>query len=234
MWNFLIGIVMEIAEFHKRCGGHLINFRESIIYKDIVSNIYLPRSNCFNVIYGNINPMEAQVLASLVTYFKPQTIFEIGTYNGFSAIHMEKNISEGAVIYTLDLPLDRTHINLKNDLIEAHQDILTMDIKTKRYFHNVEGGNRIKELYGDSLTFDFSPYYQKVDFVFIDGNHSSFYVKSDSENAFKMLTERGVILWHDYDFIHPAVYKLVNELARTRTIFYIERTRFTLFVKKEQ
>ena len=83
------------------------------------------------------------------------------------------------------------------------------------------------------MSFDFSPYYGKIDFVFIDANHSYAYVRSDTENALRTLSPEGVILWHDYDFIHPGVFRLINELAREKRIFYVERTRYALFLNKE-
>ena len=86
------------------------------------------------------------------------------------------------------------------------------------------------ELFGDSMNFDFSPYHGKMDFVFVDANHSYAYVKSDTENAFQMISPRGAILWHDYDFIHPEIFRLINDIARRKKIYYIERTRFAVYI----
>jgi len=233
IFNFLFGVVTEIAEFHKRCGGLVKNFKESNIYKDMTDVICFSKSNCLNTGFGTIRPIEAQVLAALVVHLKPKTIFEIGTYTGFSTLHLERNSPSDATIYTLDLPYDKTEIALKNDLNEAHRDIKNINLNERRYFHDDEGGKKIIELFGNSRTFDFSPYYGKIDFIFIDANHSYAYVKSDTENALKMLSNQGAILWHDYDFIHPGVFKLINEIAREKRIFYIERTRYALLINNE-
>jgi len=99
--------------------------------------------------------------------------------------------------------------------------------------HTHNRSKKIIELFGNSMTFDFSQYHGKMDFIFIDANHSYAYVKSDTENALKMLSEHGVILWHDYDFIHPGVFKLINEVARDRKIYYIERTRYAIMISDE-
>jgi predicted O-methyltransferase YrrM len=227
IFNFLFGVVTEIAEFHKRCGGRVGNFKETKLYRHIVESNCFPQSNVFNAGFGNIRPGEAQVLATLVAYLRPKTFFEIGTYDGFSTLHLQKNAPADAVIYTLDLPQDKTDIILKNDLIEAHRDIKNINLNTHRRFQANSG---IVELLGDSMNFDYSPYGGKVDFIFVDANHSYAYVKQDTENAFRMLSPRGVILWHDYDFIHPGVFKLINEIAKKKKIFYIERTRYALFI----
>jgi len=233
IFNFLFGVVTEIAEFHKRCGGAVRNFKESKLHNEMTKALEFAKSNCLNAGFGTIRPIEAQVLAALVARLKPGTIFEIGTYTGFSTLHLERNAPADATIYTLDLPYDKTEISLRNDLNEAHRDIKNINLNEKRYFHADGGSKRIVELFGNSLVFDFSPYYGKMDFVFIDANHSYAYVKSDTENALKMLSSRGVILWHDYDFIHPGVFKLVNEIARERKIYYIERTRYAVFVNND-
>ena len=233
IFNFLFGVVTEIAEFHKRCGGNLKNFKESRVCKDMTDVLSFSKSNCLNAGFGTIRPMEAQVLAALVAHLKPKTIFEIGTYTGFSTLHLERNAPSDTTIYTLDLPYDKTEIALKNDLNEAHRDIKNINLNERRYFHSDEGGKKIVELFGNSMTFDFSPYHGKIDFVFIDANHSYAYVKSDTKNALKMLSGRGVILWHDYDFIHPGIFKLINEIARKKRIYYIERTRYALLINSE-
>ena len=59
--------------------------------------------------------------------------------------------------------------------------------------------NKISQLYGDSATFDYSPYQGKVDFAFIDGSHSYDYVVSDTRNVLKIMNHhKGAILCHDF------------------------------------
>jgi hypothetical protein len=58
---------------------------------------------------------------------------------------------------------------------------------------------RITQLYGDSGTFAFEPYYDSVDLVFVDASHAYEYVVNDSLHALRMLRGgRGTIVWHDY------------------------------------
>src|SRR3990167_2726174 len=61
IFNFLFGVVTEIAEFHKRCGGRVKNFKESTLYRDMTGTIHFSRSNCLNADFGTIRPIEAQV-----------------------------------------------------------------------------------------------------------------------------------------------------------------------------
>jgi hypothetical protein len=60
--------------------------------------------------------------------------------------------------------------------------------------------SRITQLYGDSDTFDYSPYCNCMDLIFVDASHSYSYMKSDSENAFKIPSRNGTIVWDDYTY----------------------------------
>ena len=160
--------------------------------------LFFAQSNLFNRDVKVTRSMETHFLATLIKELSPQTIFEIGTYNGFTTLHMAVNITpESCRIFTLDLPPDYDVQKAGNI---AYDDLLVIKLSQKtisqRFYkkHALEG--KIKELYGDSAVFDFSPYYGKIDVVFIDGNHSLQYIKSDTENAFKMLSDGGIIVWH--------------------------------------
>ena len=58
--------------------------------------------------------------------------------------------------------------------------------------------HKIFQLYGDSLRFDFSPYFNKIDLVFIEGAQDYQAVKFDTLNALKMCRPGGFIVWHDF------------------------------------
>ena len=71
---------------------------------------------------------------------------------------------------------------------------------------------RITQLYGDSASFDFSPWYGQMDFVFVDGAHAYNYVVNDTNIALKLLNPRGgIIIWHDYG-VWKGVTRALNEL----------------------
>ena len=109
---------------------------------------------------------------------------------------MAANSLPDARIYTLDLP-------------NESQTELPIDPGEKKYIDKETSGARfigtdcepkITQLYGDSATFDFSPYHDTVDMIFVDGAHSYDYVLHDSRGALKLLRDgKGLILWHDYD-----------------------------------
>ena len=83
-------------------------------------------------------------------------------------------------------------------------------------FANSPYRKKIVQLWGDSATFDFSPYYQKADLVFVDGSHTYEYVHNDSKVALALLRpETGLIVWHDYDWGYGGAAKALEELSRT-------------------
>lgn len=137
-------------------------------------------------------------LCLLCRYLQPRIVFEIGTLNGFMAYHFALN-SPDARVFTLDLPkagsdgatvlgvtpLDRMHIAAARSAAEY-------------CFAGTPEAGRIECLFGDSATFDYSPYHGRVDLFFIDGAHSYEYVASDTGNALRCCRPGGIIAWHDY------------------------------------
>jgi len=131
-------------------------------------------------------------LCLITRLLRPKTIFEIGTLHGYTALHFAANSPE-ATVYTLDLPPNsrgvlRTTV-VDDQLVEDHNN---------DFFGSRAEAKRIVRLFGDSATFDFSPYHSKVDFFFIDGAHSSEYVRNDTFKALECCHHGSVIAWHDY------------------------------------
>ena len=68
--------------------------------------------------------------------------------------------------------------------------------------------------------FDYGQISEKVDFVYIDGNHTYPYVKSDIEVSESIIQPNGVICGHNYQKECPGVVRAVDE--------YCERKGYTL------
>lgn len=159
---------------------------------------------------GNVSLLELMVIAKMVRFFNPETIFEIGTFDGRTTLNVAANCSPRARVYTLDLPkeeLRRTKLALApGDRVYVEKD------RTGSKFQGTDVHSIITQLFGDSGTFDFSPFYNSVDFVFIDGSHSYQYVLNDSKAALRLLRNgKGVILWHDYA-VWEGVTRALNEM----------------------
>ncbi len=227
-----------INEFYQFSHGHLYNFEETGTFKKLQTKKIFAQSNYFNFSRQVARPVESQVLAALTKYFNPNTIFEIGTYSGFTTLHFAYNTADQAKIYTLDLPAgpaadekDAKEISKYSydDYLVAR---LSRSIIKERIYCGRPQQEKIVELFGNSMHFDFTPYHGKMDLIFIDGSHAYAYVKSDTENAFKMLSPGGVIIWHDYDYIiHRDVFKFLNSLSKEHKIYSVPNTRFAIYGK---
>ena len=233
--KLLFSFFSTINEFYQSSHGRLLNFEKSMTFARMQQQELFAQSNYFNVDTQVSRHVESQVLAALTSYFKPKNVFEIGTYNGFTTLHFAYNTPVEAKIYTLDLPAD--HALQKNISNYSYDDHLVVELSkaniNKRIYRTHPCGKKIVEIFGDSLLFDFSPYYQKMDLIFIDGSHAHAYVNSDTENAFKMLSPDGIIIWHDFDYIiHRDVFKFLNKLAKTYKIYSIPNTRFAIYGHK--
>ncbi|MCP4246658.1 MAG: hypothetical protein GY778_06385 [bacterium] len=142
-------------------------------------------------------PGEAGLLvAELVAILQPLRTFEIGTFRGSKTALIAMNTPDAARIFTLDLPLTEL---IPDRITDKH----LIEISSKRVgecFRSTPWNeSKITQLYGNSETFDFSPYYESMDFVVIDASHSRRYVFGDTMQAFQMVRPGGVLLWHDYE-----------------------------------
>jgi predicted O-methyltransferase YrrM len=158
---------------------------------------------------GNVTLLELTVLASLVAARRPTRVFEIGTFDGRTALNFAAN-APSAVVHTLDLPSTAAPV------LPVHTDDRQFIQRSQRGTRGrrLQGApeqDRIVQLEGDSASFDFSPYAGEMDFVFVDGSHSYEYVRSDSLNALDLAAPGAMIVWHDYGE-WEGVTRALNEL----------------------
>lgn len=100
-------------------------------------------------------------------------------------------------------------------------------------YRGTESETKIHQLYGDSGVFDFEGFYGKVNLVFVDGNHTYENVKTDSENAFRILSSGGVIIWDDYHAEWgPGVIRALHEITDKR-LYQVIGTRFAVYLDGE-
>lgn len=161
---------------------------------------------------GNATIHEVFTLNFAVAVRQPKTIFEIGTFDGRTTLNLAANTPADSRIYTLDLP--SSGLNKTKFVLEEYDKLYVDKPASGTRFKNNAEGAKITQLLGDSATFDFSPYFNSVDFVFVDGSHAYEYALSDSLNALKLLRNgTGVILWHDYGHVcWPGVARALDGL----------------------
>jgi predicted O-methyltransferase YrrM len=179
---------------------------------------------------GNLPVNELALIAGIILREKPQGIFEIGTFDGRTTINMALNSPEDCKVFTLDLPKEMAS-ETRFKISARHLPLIEKDVSGERFLNKTAkefpAKKKITQLLGDSGKFDFSPYYNSMDFIFIDGSHDYDYVLNDSEIAFNLLRNgKGIILWHDYR-VGMEVIKAINTFRKRHTrlnIYHIENT----------
>jgi predicted O-methyltransferase YrrM len=154
-------------------------------------------------------------LCLLCRIVAPRVVFEIGTLRGYTTLHLALNSPPDARVYTLDVPRDGlARPRLATTLVDA-QHVAASVGRDGYVFAGTEAEGRVTCLFGDSATFDYSPWHAGVDLFFIDGAHSYEYVRSDTLNALACVRPGGVVVWHDYGRVGVnGVSRWLEELSR--------------------
>lgn len=150
---------------------------------------------------GSVALSEIAIINGIIKQIQPQKVFEIGTFEGRTTLNMAYNSPNNCQVFTLDLPPNKCkdEYMLKSSTPIARDRLFAKKKTVGNKFVNSSESCKTKiiQLYGDSFSFDFSPYLGTCQVVFIDGSHDYNHVLQDSKNALKLLN-KGVILWHDY------------------------------------
>jgi Methyltransferase domain len=204
---------------HRIRPHQLFNLVDSSSYENRMVRIVLPEQRTPVL-------LETAVLLALSKLVRPTTFLEVGTFLGIETLNMAANLPADSRVYTLDLEKD----SLKTVEQEEHDRSLTaihMGMQDKLAFLGSSVENKITRLYGDSKTFDFSPFHKRMDMIYVDGGHDLRTLTSDTQNAFDLLSEDHAtcIVWHDFaNPKHPAVGPYLLELSKSKELFHVQET----------
>lgn len=178
----------------------------------------------FNYRGGNISFGELTAIAAIVKLTNPKTIFEFGTFDGTTTLQMALNSADDTKIYTLNISPDTQKSHLRSD----SGDVLFKDkfIIGEKFLNN-NSSKKINQIIADSALYNYSPHYNSIGLIFIDGSHSYEYVKNDTEQALKMIKNGGLILWHDY-LVWNGVSDYLNELCYKIKLVHIKGTSLVI------
>jgi len=147
-------------------------------------------------------PWEIKKLLEIVSEAEPRTILEIGTANGGTLFLFTQVATPRAIITSLDLgnPSWKSIIYKR---FKKHGQKLHIVLSDS---HNEQTLNKVKTILKS----------EKLDFLFIDGDHSYEGVKRDFEMYAPLVKEGGIVAFHDV-CPHPPqtgceVNKLWNEI----------------------
>jgi predicted O-methyltransferase YrrM len=173
---------------------------------------------------GNVQPYELIVISTICKYLNPHLVFEFGTFNGLTTLHLAVNSPASAQVVTIDLDPNDGRRQLIND-----DTYYISDNCVGAMFEDAPERPKILQIFGDTTTFDQKAYHEKADLIFIDAGHEYELVRSDTEKALDMLAPNGVILWHDYVFSHYGVYTWLNELSHSIQLHSIPKATLVCY-----
>ena len=168
---------------------------------------------------------------SLIREYQPRRFLEIGTSVGSGTNVICKAVGLRAGLFRKFSPREKCVLSIDvppgTDPTQIYPD--------EEDGHPARAGARCHfpyvQLYGDSTTFDFSPFYP-IDGWFIDGKHNYEYARKDTLQALK--SDPQLIIWHDMqiDGVSEAVSDVMSgapyDVARvsgTRVGFAIRNER---------
>jgi hypothetical protein len=177
---------------------------------------------------GNVSVLELAMISAISVAIRPKLIFEFGTFDGRTTLHLALNADDEARVMTMDLPIDDPMRGVVTSDI-----FYTQNIQVGRFFLREKVGSRIEQLFYNSMEYDHKHLRNKVDLVFVDGGHMSEVVKSDSAKALEMVRPGGVVLWHDYSPAHPGVCSPLDDLSLSLPMANLEGTSLVCYIKPE-
>ena len=179
--------------------------------------------------HGNMTHEELYNLCLLLKHKDAKTVFEFGTFNGNTTFHLALNGNPSARILTLNLPGPAT----ETEFSHSAEDRKVVRDKTRsgERFHGTPQAAKIQELFGDSATFDYSPFRNSIEFALIDAGHEYEYVKNDTEKALVMVKPGGMLVWHDFPNA-PGVARYLTEISTQFKVMHISGTRLAFAWKQ--
>lgn len=183
------------------------------------------------VVDGGTSDAEAWILAVLAR--RAKLMFEFGTCTGKTAYLWARNSPPDARVVTLTLAPEQV-ASYRRDATDDASDVefaLKESTHTDFLYSNTPVAAKVEQLFGDSKTFDVSPWSGRCDLVFVDGSHAYSYVMSDSARALDLVAPGGLVLWHDYAGPRhaPGVYRALNELAQRLPLARLEGTTLVAY-----
>jgi len=174
---------------------------------------------------------EVVAVASIVRFCKSAKVVEVGTFDGNTTLNLAMNLAPGGRVVTLDLP-PQGDPNAQNAAPGTGYEGGKPAPFQRRQYVGHPAADRIEQVYGDSARLDWGGLGGPFDLAFLDGDHSSRYVRSDTRQALSVLRPGGIVLWHDYEWRSVAA-PIDRAVQRGERIHWIRGTRLAVGVFPE-
>lgn len=153
---------------------------------------------------------DVYVLIKSALGFRSKRILELGSFRGDTARLLAENTGEDVIICAVD-------IDERHGASYAGKPIARKIVR--------KTGQISEALFAGD---------QKYDLIFVDANHDYASVVNDTQVAFSILSDQGVILWHDYaeDLYFNGlngVPEALRHFSKTHSLYSILGTRLAIF-----
>jgi hypothetical protein len=177
----------------------------------------------YTYLAGTSRTIDIALLKALARRYRKCAYLEIGSWRGESVCNVA-TIADRCVSISL-----------------SNQEMANLGVSEKfianTHLFSKEKSN-ITIIGHDSHTFDYSPFLNAIDLLFIDGDHRYEGVKIDSVNAFRLLRDNeSIIVWHDYSFITETIRWSVlagildgSPVEKRSKLYHISNTMCAAFV----
>lgn len=144
---------------------------------------------------------DAEVLCTLAANCSGPCL-DIGTSYGRSAAELAVNNPKNTT-YT---------VNLLPDQVATDENFITHLLSKEEIgsFYRTLNINNIDQIYANTLNWGIPDRIAELGLVFIDGNHDTNAVFSDSNLTYKRIREDGFVLWHDFSPFLRYKYEWIN------------------------
>jgi predicted O-methyltransferase YrrM len=163
--------------------------------KNLETRLILSKIKDYQDIEGFLSPFEAAQLYRIASFLPPEsTIVEIGSWKGKSTYCLAKGIKKGKVI-AID-PFDSSGdeaSSLVYQQLKGEKSLLEQFTQKMEQLKVIE---KIETYQG--LSQDFVNKVKKIDFLFIDGDHSIDGCNYDFTNYSTAISSGGYLAIHDY------------------------------------
>lgn len=150
----------------------------------------------YDTIQGFLSPREAAALYHYATRINDAgVVVEIGSWKGKSTYCLAKGLRYGKV-FAID-PFDASGDPSAAEIYKANKGEKPLLAQFQERMAELQVDGRIEVLQGRSA--DFGEKFEKVDLLFIDGDHSIGGCKADFDLFAGKIVSGGYILFHDYD-----------------------------------
>ncbi len=230
---------MNKLNFFTPAKSGLITIRPKLLLGEIENtskipvelNLQFPSSEI-----GSLTTLEATMLSAILYLTKPKNIFEFGTFLGYSTALFLRNSEPDCKVFSIDLPNDGiilpTEFSEKVYIDDVENDNYLSSLQLKLgevYLSGIHSSclDRLTLIKQNSLIYNpvEMGLVSNVDFIFIDGGHTTDLIKHDTKTAKLMVSNGGVIIWHDYNSkIHGDVSNFVDEYAKENVVYHISNT----------